>query len=67
MALTEKREEKSQLQTEIVKYRECDPEVVEGVRKQGDMSKDAANRWTGWYCIRRTGKGEEVYAPASQN
>ncbi|XP_076107851.1 meiotic nuclear division protein 1 homolog [Mytilus galloprovincialis] len=45
-ALAEKRTEKSHLMSEIEKYKECDPEVVEGVKKQAEISKDAANRWT---------------------
>ena len=47
--LAEKRTEKSELLSEIEKYRECDPEVVECVRQDGVISKDAANRWTGHY------------------
>ena len=47
--LAEKRTEKSELLSEIEKYRECDPEVVECVRQDGVISKDAANRWTGQY------------------
>ncbi|CAG2204857.1 Meiotic nuclear division protein 1 homolog [Mytilus edulis] len=45
-ALAEKRTEKCHLMSEIEKYKECDPEVVEGVKKQAEISKDAANRWT---------------------
>ena len=32
---------------ELEKYKACDPEVVEEMRQQTRMAKDAANRWTG--------------------
>ncbi|KAK3085027.1 hypothetical protein FSP39_023053 [Pinctada imbricata] len=44
--LEEKRAVVSRLSTEIEKYRECDPEVIEGVQKQTVVAKEAANRWT---------------------
>lgn len=45
--LEEKKQEKTSLLKEIEKYRECDPEVLELVRKQTGEAKEAANRWTG--------------------
>ncbi|RLW09189.1 hypothetical protein DV515_00002649, partial [Chloebia gouldiae] len=40
------RQEKEQLKTEIDKYRECDPDVVEEMRQTNQVAKEAANRWT---------------------
>ncbi|XP_070781116.1 meiotic nuclear division protein 1 homolog [Enoplosus armatus] len=40
------REEQTQLQAELEKYRECDPEVVEEMRKSNVVAKDAVSRWT---------------------
>ncbi|KAK2174484.1 hypothetical protein NP493_799g05016 [Ridgeia piscesae] len=31
---------------ELEKYKACDPEVMEEMRRQARMAKDAANRWT---------------------
>ncbi|XP_005517622.2 meiotic nuclear division protein 1 homolog isoform X2 [Parus major] len=40
------RQKKEQLKTEIDKYRECDPDVVEEMRQTNQVAKEAANRWT---------------------
>ncbi|KAM7394501.1 hypothetical protein PAMP_021300 [Pampus punctatissimus] len=40
------REERTQQQAELEKYRECDPEVVEEIRKSNVVAKDAVSRWT---------------------
>lgn len=40
------REERAQLQAELEKYRECDPEVIEAMRKSNAVAKDAVSRWT---------------------
>ncbi|XP_072477392.1 meiotic nuclear division protein 1 homolog isoform X1 [Notamacropus eugenii] len=40
------RQQKEQLKTELEKYKECDPEVVEEIRQANKVAKDAANRWT---------------------
>lgn len=40
------REEHTQLQTELDKYRECDPEVVEEMKKTNVVAKEAVSRWT---------------------
>ncbi|XP_041789927.1 meiotic nuclear division protein 1 homolog [Chelmon rostratus] len=40
------REERAQLQAELDKYRECDPEVIEEMRKSNTVAKDAVSRWT---------------------
>ncbi|CAL8330819.1 unnamed protein product [Lota lota] len=40
------KEEKAQLQAELEKYRECDPEVIEEIRKSNNTAKQAVDRWT---------------------
>ena len=45
--LGEKRQELQQLQTELERYRECDPEVLKQMAVEGDIAKEATNRWTG--------------------
>ncbi|NXT47270.1 MND1 protein, partial [Pluvianellus socialis] len=40
------RQKKEQLKAEIDKYRECDPDVVEEMRRTNKVAKEAANRWT---------------------
>ena len=45
--LAEKEALNSKLQQELDQYRDCDPEVVEEVKTQTVVAKEAANRWTG--------------------
>ncbi|XP_018591262.1 meiotic nuclear division protein 1 homolog [Scleropages formosus] len=40
------REERTRLRAELEAYRECDPEVVEEIRKSNVTAKDAVSRWT---------------------
>ncbi|KAM4603755.1 meiotic nuclear division protein 1 homolog [Polymixia lowei] len=40
------REERVKLQAELEKYRECDPEVIDEIRKSNITSKEAVSRWT---------------------
>lgn len=40
------REEQAQLQAELEKYRECDPQVIEEMRKSNNTAKQAVDRWT---------------------
>ncbi|XP_031718936.1 meiotic nuclear division protein 1 homolog [Anarrhichthys ocellatus] len=40
------REERTQLKAEVEKYRECDPEVIEDMRKSNVAAKEAVSRWT---------------------
>uniref|UniRef100_A0A1A8IK53 Meiotic nuclear division protein 1 homolog n=1 Tax=Nothobranchius kuhntae TaxID=321403 RepID=A0A1A8IK53_NOTKU len=40
------REERTQLQAELEKYRDCDPEVIEQIRKSNGVAKEAVSRWT---------------------
>ncbi|KAK0137411.1 Meiotic nuclear division protein 1 [Merluccius polli] len=40
------REEQAKLQAELEKYRECDPEVIEEMRKSNNTAKQAVDRWT---------------------
>jgi hypothetical protein len=35
------------LQSELEKYKECDPEVMEQMKKEAIIAREAANRWTG--------------------
>ncbi|RUS89770.1 hypothetical protein EGW08_002473 [Elysia chlorotica] len=37
---------KASVEAELEKYRECDPEVLQEVKKQMGQAKEAANRWT---------------------
>ncbi|XP_026873690.2 meiotic nuclear division protein 1 homolog [Electrophorus electricus] len=39
-------EQRETLQAELEKYRECDPEVVEEMRKENITAKEAVSRWT---------------------
>jgi hypothetical protein len=47
MELAKKEAELQTLQTELNKYRECDPEVMEKMKEETAVAKDAVNRWTG--------------------
>ncbi|XP_035280796.1 meiotic nuclear division protein 1 homolog [Anguilla anguilla] len=40
------REQRAQLKAEVDRYRECDPEVLEEIRKSSGTAKEAVNRWT---------------------
>ncbi|MCI4394859.1 hypothetical protein PGIGA_G00173600 [Pangasianodon gigas] len=40
------REQKETLRAELEKYKECDPEVVEEMRKENVTAKEAVSRWT---------------------
>ncbi|KAF8782520.1 meiotic nuclear division protein 1 homolog [Argiope bruennichi] len=44
--LNECQKEVINLKEKIEKYKDCDPQVLEEVKKQIEISKDAANRWT---------------------
>ncbi|XP_050411217.1 meiotic nuclear division protein 1 homolog isoform X2 [Patella vulgata] len=44
--LANKQEEKVKVLATLEKYRECDPEVLEQVKKETVVAKEAANRWT---------------------
>ncbi|KAK2723720.1 meiotic nuclear division protein 1 homolog [Artemia franciscana] len=45
-ALAERNGELKNIQEEIKKYRDCDPEALEETRKMTQVAKEAANRWT---------------------
>ena len=45
--LDERKREKEELTKELEKYRECDPVVLEQVKKESVVAVEAANRWTG--------------------
>ncbi|XP_066506178.1 meiotic nuclear division protein 1 homolog [Hoplias malabaricus] len=40
------REQREKLRTELEQYKECDPEVVEEMRKENTVAKEAVSRWT---------------------
>ncbi|XP_045172418.2 meiotic nuclear division protein 1 homolog [Mercenaria mercenaria] len=44
--LSEIQGEKTRLEFELERYRECDPEVIEGLKQETKTAKEAANRWT---------------------
>ncbi|KAM6972359.1 meiotic nuclear division protein 1 homolog [Aplochiton taeniatus] len=40
------KEQRNQLKADLEKYRECDPEVIEEIRKSNVTAKEAVCRWT---------------------
>ncbi|XP_063064359.1 meiotic nuclear division protein 1 homolog [Engraulis encrasicolus] len=44
--LNELKEQRTKLKSELEKYRECDPEVVEQMRQENVNAKEAVSRWT---------------------
>ncbi|XP_068125677.1 meiotic nuclear division protein 1 homolog isoform X2 [Hyperolius riggenbachi] len=44
--LAQLRKQRDQLSVEMDKYKECDPDVVEEIRKSNKVAKEAVNRWT---------------------
>uniref|UniRef100_G3MNW5 Meiotic nuclear division protein 1 homolog n=1 Tax=Amblyomma maculatum TaxID=34609 RepID=G3MNW5_AMBMU len=44
--LSELEQSRDELSAELQKHRDCDPEVLEEIKKQTVVAKDAANRWT---------------------
>ncbi|KAK9980931.1 hypothetical protein ABG768_000512 [Culter alburnus] len=44
--LTALKSQRDQLKVELEKYKECDPEVVEEIRKANISAKEAVSRWT---------------------
>ncbi|KAM3622954.1 uncharacterized protein V6R79_005336 [Siganus canaliculatus] len=44
--LTTLRGERSELQAELQKYKDCDPEVIEEIKKSNTVAKAAVSRWT---------------------
>ncbi|XP_013924495.1 PREDICTED: meiotic nuclear division protein 1 homolog isoform X2 [Thamnophis sirtalis] len=39
-------QKKDHLKTEVDKYKECDPDIVEEIRQANKIAKEATNRWT---------------------
>jgi hypothetical protein len=39
--------EKTQMEAELERYRECDPDVIEELKQETKIAKEAGNRWTG--------------------
>lgn len=44
--LKQLREQRASLKADLDKYRECDPDVVEDMRKETVVAKEAVSRWT---------------------
>ena len=44
--LTSLKEKKASLEAEIQKYKDSDPELIETLKKEIELSKQSANRWT---------------------
>lgn len=47
VALGRVEEERAELETELARYRECDPDIIQEVRDLSTTAREAANRWTG--------------------
>ena len=46
-----KQNEKKRLLAELESYKECDPEVMEQMKRDVVVCKDSANRWTGKFLL----------------
>ncbi|XP_056418525.1 meiotic nuclear division protein 1 homolog isoform X1 [Hyla sarda] len=44
--LASMRQQREKLTTELEKYKECDPDVIDEIRKTNIVAKEAVNRWT---------------------
>ena len=55
--LSEKQGERAELQKELERYRECDPEVIDAMKEETKVAKEAANRWTGNISKENMGSG----------
>ncbi|XP_030848113.1 meiotic nuclear division protein 1 homolog isoform X2 [Strongylocentrotus purpuratus] len=44
--LSEKETDNGRLDAELERFRECDPEVIEEVKAEAAVAKEATNRWT---------------------
>ena len=45
----------------LEKYRECDPEVMQQMKEETEMAREAANRWTGEAANRWTSEACPAY------
>ena len=43
---------RAELCAELEKYRECDPEVMQQMKNETVVAKEAANRWTGAFLVK---------------
>ena len=65
--MSEKQGERAELQKELERYRECDPEVIDAMKEEIKVAKEAANRWTGKiskqrkYVFRLLGEGVALF------
>jgi len=44
--LAARRQQRAQLDAEVAQYKDCDPEALKALQKEGDTALEAANRWT---------------------
>lgn len=44
--LAEKEKQCREMEQDLQKYKECDPEVLEGLKKETNIAKEAVTRWT---------------------
>ncbi|XP_060597711.1 meiotic nuclear division protein 1 homolog [Ruditapes philippinarum] len=44
--LSEMQGEKTRMEAELERYRECDPDVIEELKQETKIAKEAGNRWT---------------------
>jgi len=49
-ALSKLQSDKKKLLEELDRHKDCDPEVMEQMKEDAVVSKEAANRWTGTIC-----------------
>ena len=60
--------EKQELAAELLRYSDCDPEVMKTKQKESDVAREAANRWTGTYtCLNYTNTYEYSAACSMHN
>lgn len=45
--LSESLQKMKELEEEVTRYRDCDPEVMQQMKEESGTALDAANRWTG--------------------
>jgi hypothetical protein len=49
--LSTKQQEMKELNDELQKFQDCDPEVLEAKKQEAAVAKEAANRWTGRHIL----------------
>lgn len=49
-ALSKLQSDKKKLLEELERYKDCDPEVMEQMKEDAVIAREATNRWTGVKC-----------------